>query len=56
VHVGVIVNELGEPLHSQSCSDRFAVLRDRAGLPKIRLHDTRHTCGTLMHLRGAGRG
>ena len=24
----------------------------KAGLPKIRLHDTRHTCGTLMHLRG----
>ena len=24
----------------------------KAGLPRIRLHDTRHTCGTLMHLRG----
>lgn len=24
----------------------------KAGLPRNRLHDTRHTCGTLMHLRG----
>lgn len=31
--------------------DRFEVLVRRAGLPLIRLHDTRHTCGTLTHLR-----
>lgn len=23
-----------------------------AGVPRIRLHDARHTCGTLMHFRG----
>jgi integrase len=48
----VFVDELGEPIHPESYSDRFAVLVRKAGLPAIRLHDTRHTCGTLMHLRG----
>jgi integrase len=23
-----------------------------AGVPPVRLHDARHTCGTLMHLEG----
>ncbi|WP_412768664.1 tyrosine-type recombinase/integrase [Mycobacterium canetti] len=23
-----------------------------AGVPRIRLHDARHTCGTTMHLQG----
>lgn len=40
------------PYHPQWYSDRFATVRKRASLPAIRLHDTRHTCGTLMHLRG----
>lgn len=45
------MDEVGEPIHPESYSDRFEVLNRKAGLPKIRLHDTRHTCGTLMHLR-----
>jgi integrase len=28
------------------------VLVRKSGLPAIRLHDCRHTCETLMHLRG----
>jgi integrase len=48
----LFVDELGEPVHPESFSDRFEVLVRQAGLPTIRLHDTRHTCGTLMHLRG----
>jgi integrase len=48
----VVVDELGEPVHPESYSDRFEVLNRKAKLPAIRLHDTRHTCGTLMHLRG----
>lgn len=48
----VIVDELGDPVHPESYSDMFEVRVKRAKLPKIRLHDTRHTCGTLMHLRG----
>ena len=39
-------------MHPESYSDRFEVLVRKSGLPKIRLHDTRHTCGTVMHLRG----
>ena len=32
--------------------DEFRSLAKAANLPAIRLHDARHTCGTLMHLRG----
>jgi integrase len=48
----VVVDELGAPVHPESFSDQFEVRVKRASLPPIRLHDTRHTCGTLMHLRG----
>jgi integrase len=48
----VVVDELGAPIHPESFSDQFDVRVRRAGLPAIRLHDARHTCGTLMHLRG----
>jgi integrase len=48
----LVVDELGDPIHPESYSDRFEVLVKQSGLPRIRLHDTRHTCGTLMHLRG----
>lgn len=48
----VFVDEVGEPIHPESYSDRFEVLTRRAGLPRIRLHDTRHTCATLLHSRG----
>lgn len=50
--VHVVADELGEPMHPESYSDRFEVVVRKSGLPAIRLHDTRHTCGTLMHLRG----
>ena len=48
----IVVDELGNPIHPESFSDRFEALVKRLRLPKIRLHDTRHTCGTLMVLRG----
>ena len=48
----MFVDEIGESIHPESYSDRFEVLVRRAGLPAIRLHDCRHTAGTLMHLRG----
>jgi integrase len=34
-------------------SDFWRALCAEAGVPKIRLHDARHTCGTLMHMQGA---
>jgi integrase len=48
----VAVNELGQPYRPEWYSDQFRELSKAAGLPVIRLHDARHTCGTLMHLRG----
>jgi integrase len=48
----VVVDELGHPYRPEWFSDQFRRLAKDAGLPAIRLHDARHTCGTLMHLRG----
>lgn len=48
----VVVNELGQPPRPGWYGHRFQWLAKRAELPVIRLHDARHTCGTLMHLRG----
>ena len=48
----VVVDEIGRPYRPEYYSDRFRELSKAARLPVIRLHDARHTCGTLMHLRG----
>ncbi len=48
----VIADELGRPLVPVKYSDQFVALARQANLPAIRLHDARHTAGTLMHLRG----
>lgn len=39
----VAVDELGAPVHPDFYSDEFARLCKAAGLPRIRLHDSRHT-------------
>lgn len=48
----VVTDELGIPLHPESYSDEFTRLLKRAGLPKIRLHDSRHTTLSLMEKAG----
>jgi integrase len=48
----LIVNSLGQRLHPEPVSDKWDLLVGRAGVCRIRLHDARHTCGTLMHLEG----
>ena len=48
----VVADELGRPLRPEAFGDRFVALSKLAKVPVIRLHDARHTCGTLMHLRG----
>jgi integrase len=48
----VVVDRLGIPLHPESYSDEFTRVLKLAGLPKIRLHDPRHT--TLSSLEKAG--
>ncbi|MFC7754597.1 site-specific integrase [Tsukamurella soli] len=48
----VIHNEFGAAYYPTSLREFWArALRD-AKLPHVRLHDARHTCGTLMHLNG----
>ena len=41
-HGLLMVNELGRPLHPDTITTRFNRLVDRAGVPRIRLHDVRH--------------
>ena len=48
----VVVNDIGEPLHPDTLTDRWAALTTAAGVRRLRLHDARHTAGTLMHLEG----
>ncbi len=48
----VFVDEIGRPYRPEWYSDRFQALVATAKLPRIRLHDARHTTATLMHARG----
>jgi integrase len=48
----VITNEIGEALHPETLSAGWDRLITRAKVRRIRLHDARHTCGTLLHLQG----
>ena len=48
----VVTDELGIPVHPESYSDEFTRMLKRAGLPKIRLHDSRHTALSLMEKAG----
>ena len=43
----VITDEAGTPVHPEWYSDEFGRLLRRAGLPRITLHDSRHTTLTL---------
>ena len=47
----VVANELGQPLPPGTLTYRWAAAVRASGLPKIRLHDGRHTAGSLMHAR-----
>jgi integrase len=46
-HDYLMVGPEGRPLHPDTITARFNRLVDRAGVPKIRLHDVRHTYATL---------
>jgi integrase len=48
----VVCDAAGRPYHPDTLSDFWRVLCGEAGVPRIRLHDARHTCGTLMHMQG----
>jgi integrase len=48
----VFTDELGAPLHPEYFSTRFETLASGADLPRIRLHDLRHTAASLMLASG----
>ena len=50
--VHVVCDVAGRPYHPDTMSDFWRALCAQAEVPKIRLHDARHTCGTLMHMQG----
>jgi integrase len=52
-HDLVFTNEIGGPVDAGNLRARsFSALLQRAGLPRIRFHDLRHTAATLMLGRG----
>ena len=42
----------GNPVKERTLTEHYNKLLDRAGLPRIRFHDLRHTCATIMLKRG----
>ena len=48
----ICADELGRPLHPETYSDEFARLCREAGLPRIRLHDTRGTMNGILEQAG----
>ena len=51
----VASDELGRSVHPDFYSDEFARLCRAAELPRIRLHDSRHTINSLMAAAGVPR-
>jgi integrase len=47
-HGLVFTGATGEPVHHTTLSRQFDQLTARAGVRKIRFHDCRHTCATLL--------
>lgn len=48
----VVSNEIGDPYSPDVLSRYWRETLARCGMRRIRLHDARHTCATLMHLQG----
>lgn len=48
----VVVDEFGRPPHPDTLTKAWKKALAAAGLPHVRLHDARHSCATLMHMRG----
>jgi integrase len=50
--VHVVVDEAGRPYHPDTLSDFWRELCGAAGVKRIRLHDARHSCASIMHAQG----
>jgi integrase len=48
----VASDEQGKPYHPNLLTFRWGKLLDGLKIERVRLHDARHSCATLMHLRG----
>jgi integrase len=48
----VASDETGEPYHPSRLTWRWGRMLEDLGIGYVRLHDARHSCATLMHLRG----
>lgn len=48
----VFPNRYGGPLQARRVIDEFHKALDKAGLPRIRFHDLRHSCATLLLVQG----
>lgn len=48
----VVVDEFGQGPHPDTLTKAWKKALESAGLPHVRLHDARHSCATLMHMRG----
>ncbi|MBI3977171.1 MAG: site-specific integrase [Chloroflexi bacterium] len=48
----VFTSRVGTPLERHNVYREFIALGEKADLPRIRLHDLRHTCATLLLLTG----
>jgi len=46
----VVVDEAGQALSPHALTSRWSRMLKAVGVSRVRLHDARHTCGTLMHL------
>ena len=51
-HGLVFTSGIGTPLLGGNLNRAFKATLRRAGLPKIRFHDLRHTCATLLLRQG----
>jgi integrase len=48
----VAADEFGRPVHPEWYTDEFHRISDRAGVRRIRLHESRHTALSLMEKAG----
>ena len=48
----VFTNQLGGPIEPRNMNRMFYRLCEKAGVPKVRVHDLRHSCATLLFAQG----
>ncbi|MFI0930371.1 tyrosine recombinase XerC [Streptomyces sp. NPDC021019] len=49
----VFTTKNGTPIEPRNLNRSFEALSARAGVRKVRFHDLRHTCASLLHEQGA---